>query len=109
MENFLGIKYEGKNKLTHKEMMYYLYEKNKPIPEPVSFSKLKKEPILKGHYLIVKDETNRVIPYYNLRRVEDLLPELQADQRHNDFSKRRARTLSKKQNSNTISISSSTK
>ena len=28
MENFLGIEYEGKNKLTHKEMIYYLSEKN---------------------------------------------------------------------------------
>ena len=95
MENFLGIEYEGKNKLTHKEMIYYLSEKNESIPKAISFDKLNKEKILKGHYLVVIDENKRVIPYLNPKRIENLMPELLAAQRKKDFSERRAKTLKK--------------
>ncbi|MBR3162461.1 MAG: hypothetical protein IKF19_07010 [Bacilli bacterium] len=102
MENFLNIKYEGKNKLTHKEMSYYLYEKNRETPKRVSFKKLKKEKILRGHYLIVEDESNTIIPYYNPKRIENLMIEMLAEQRKNNFSERRAKILCKKRRVNSI-------
>ena len=97
MENFLDIKYEGKNKLTHKEMLIYLWEKKAVLPERISFKKINKEKILKGYCLMVKDESNKVMPYVNPKRLDNLMQELLIEQQKYDFSERRKKILAKKQ------------
>ena len=76
MINFLGVSYTGCNKLTHKEMNIFLCEKKHCVPDRVSFSKIKKEDILKGKCLLVKDELNQIIPYSNPMSLEKLMSEI---------------------------------
>ncbi len=109
MENFLDIKYEGKNKLTHKEMIIYLWEKNAVIPERISFKKINKEKILKGYCLMVKDESNRVIPYVNPKRLDNLMQELLIEQQKYDFSERRRKILARKANKSEVKATASIK
>ncbi len=93
MENFLGIKYEGKSKLTHNEMNYYLIAKQQEIPTVVSLYRITEEDVLRGTCLFVKDETNKVLPYANPERIEELMPKLLLEQEENDFSQRRKKCL----------------
>lgn len=108
MENFLGIKYKGKNKLTHKEMNEYLREKHYPIPNTVRFDQLNKEKILRGHYLIVQDETKKVVPYLNPRRIENLMAEILIYQKNNDLAEKRKKILSKKFKNTNIAMATKT-
>ena len=96
MENFLGIKYTGKNKLTHKEMNIFLWEKGKKAPSTINVDKIKREDILKGNCLMVVDCCGRIIPYDNPIRIETMMPLLQAERKHHDFSKRREDILKQK-------------
>lgn len=95
MVNFLNIHYTGYNKLTHKEMNIFLREKNRYTPDRVSFSKIKKEDILRGRCLLVKDELNQIIPYSNPRNLERLMSELLVFQRVQDVDERRSEILNK--------------
>jgi len=65
MENFLGVKFDGEEKLTHTVMRDFLLEKGYTCPRRAIFSKIKKEDILCGKYIVVKDETCQKIAYYN--------------------------------------------
>ena len=95
MMNFLGMDYTGHNKLTHEEMNIFLYGKNHCVPDRVSFSSIKKEDILKGRCLIVKDELNQIIAYANPRNIENLLSEIQICQRVQNMDNRRKETISR--------------
>ena len=67
MENYIGKQYDGDNKLTHREMMLYLYEKGLKVPRKVSFDIVRKETILNGTYIVVKDNASQVLIYENPR------------------------------------------
>ena len=52
----------------------FLYSKRKPRPKRLSFAGIKKEDILCGNCIIVRDEISKVIPYANpLRNYEYLI------------------------------------
>lgn len=76
MSNFLNISYTAKNKLTHKEMKRFLYEKNKIIPRVIRFNEIKKEDILRGNCILVKDVTNKIIAYDNPKKLEKIILEV---------------------------------
>ena len=65
MENFLGISYDGKEKLTHNVMRQFLLEKGHPCPRRARFSNIENRNILNGEILIVKDKSGKKIGYYN--------------------------------------------
>jgi len=65
MENFLGIAYDGDEKLTHGIMRQFLLEKGYECPKRAVFSKINKEDILCGKIVIVKDKSGKKIGYYN--------------------------------------------
>lgn len=73
MDNYLGIKYDGDEKLTHRNMEYYLYDKGHKSPKRISFDKVTKEKLLTGEYIVVKDEANQILIYKNPRKSLDLL------------------------------------
>ncbi|MEE3343365.1 MAG: hypothetical protein VZS44_04665 [Bacilli bacterium] len=76
MDNFLRTPYTGKNKLTHKEMKFFLKEKKKDIPKIISFRRIKQEDILRGKYLLVKDDVGKKIAYENPQKLDLILNEL---------------------------------
>lgn len=80
MENYLGIKYTRDNKLTHVEMLMFLRDKGNDIPERVNFDKIKKEQLLTGDFLAVKDEASKILFYKNPINVKlkNLLSELKS-------------------------------
>lgn len=80
MENYIGKQYDGDNKLTHREMMLYLYEKGLKVPRKVSFDIVRKETILNGTYIVVKDNASQVLIYENprLKSLDSLLEELRS-------------------------------
>ncbi len=80
MENYIGKQYDGDNKLTHREMMLYLYEKGLKVPRKVSFDIVRKETILNGTYIVVKDKASQVLIYENprLKSLDSLLEELRS-------------------------------
>ena len=96
MENYLGIKYTGKNKLTHKEMNIFLIEKKKKRPCSIDVDKIKKEDILKGHCIMVMDCCGRIIPYLNSNRIELLMPKLEIEKKRIDLNRRREEILNEK-------------
>lgn len=73
MNSYLGIKYDRKEKLTHRNMECFLYEKGRTIPKRVSFDTVTKEKLLTGDYITVKDEVNKIIIYKNPRKSLDML------------------------------------
>ncbi len=78
MANYIGKVYDKEKKLTHNEMYEYLMEKGIPIPKRANYDYVDKESLLKGTYLIVKDETSQIIIYKNPRMdLEVLLEQLQ--------------------------------
>ena len=80
------------SKLTHQDMVIYLFEKEYNVPNRVCFDRIKKQDILSGNILIVKDEMGKVIPYRNPRRVSlsSLERELNSEKvRKNNLRKRR--------------------
>ena len=80
MENYLGIKYTRDNKLTHVEMLMFLRDKGNDIPERVNFDKIKKEQLLTGDFLAVKDEASKILFYKNPinMKLKNLLSELKS-------------------------------
>ncbi len=73
MNSYLGIKYDRKEKLTHRNMECFLYEKGRTIPKRVSFDTVTKEKLLTGDYITVKDEANKILIYKNPRKSLDML------------------------------------
>lgn len=71
MENYYGIIYDGDFKLVHEEMCYYLRNKNFFVKK-IGFKNVKKDQILCGEIVLVKDEEGKVVPYASPRRIEDL-------------------------------------
>ena len=63
MWNFLNLKYDGKLKLTHEEFSNYLIMKGKTHLTHANFKKIKKEDILNGTYILVRDDVGKIIPY----------------------------------------------
>ena len=63
MWNFLNLKYDGKLKLTHEEFSNYLIMKGKTHLKHDNFKKIKKEDILNGTYILVRDDVGKIIPY----------------------------------------------
>lgn len=83
MENFLGISYDGEEKLTHNVMRQFLLEKGHTCPRRAVFSKIGNQDILCGDILMVKDKAGQKIGYYNpSKNLSNLLEEL------NDVKKR---------------------
>lgn len=80
MENYIGKVYDGEEKLTHKTMKMYLEEKKIRAVERIKFHKAKKENLLSGEYIAVKDNCGQVLLYRNprYRDVASLLEELNA-------------------------------
>jgi len=80
MTNYLGKQYDGNSKLTHNEMLMFLYEKGSIIPEQVNFKKITNEKLLTGDYIAVKDEASRILFYQNPIKtsLKGLLIELQS-------------------------------
>ncbi len=70
MYNFLNVSYKGKNKLTHKEMNRYLYEKEKIVLNVIGFKKIKTESILRGNCILVKDVTGKILAYDNPKKLD---------------------------------------
>ena len=75
MDNFIDMPYTGKDKLTHKEMKRYLYEKDKIIPSTISFKKIKKEDVLRGNCILVRDVTGKIIAYDNPKKIDKIMIE----------------------------------
>ena len=67
MENFLDIIYDGNEKLTHGVMREFLIDKGKVCPKRAIFSRTKKDNVLDGKILLVKDHTGKTIAYHNPR------------------------------------------
>lgn len=65
MINFIGREYDGKEKLTHHVMEMYLYQKGLPRVSKVQFSSVRKNDILEGKYILVKDDNNQIFGYVN--------------------------------------------
>ena len=94
MNNFLGIKYDRDEKLTHRSMEEFLYDKGKNIPRKVSFNDVTKEKLLTGDYIVVKDESNKIIIYKNPRKSLDMLyRELSSAQNKKTMKKNRKEIL----------------
>ena len=93
MANYLGVIYDGEYKLTHGEMNLFLFSKNISCPKRCTFQGIKMDDIISGKYLIVKDEANKVIPYFNPVRSKTLVNEMCRDQEI--LSIRRENTLSR--------------
>ncbi len=95
MSTYLNVEYEGEEKrITHYEMNKYLREKGYKLPIKVSFSKINKQKLSDGTYVLVREETKKkkkgkVIPYENplLLSFGKLLNELQ---REKNYDKLRA-------------------
>lgn len=67
MENFLDITYDGSEKLTHGVMREFLIDKGIVCPKRAIFSKTKKNNVLEGRVLLVKDHVGKTIAYHNPR------------------------------------------
>ena len=93
MSNYLNYPYTGKNKLTHKEMRIFLYEKKQKQPVSVDISIIKKEDILKGKYLFVKDNTEKIIPYKNPMNLAILYEELSQERKKKDLEQIRKKII----------------
>lgn len=65
MENYIGKQYDGDEKLTHNNMSMYLYEKGLGSVSRVRFDVITKSDILKGKYVLVKDQNHQVLAYKN--------------------------------------------
>ncbi len=95
MRTYLNVEYDGEEKrITHYEMNKYLMEKGYKLPVKVSFSKINKQKLSDGSYVLVREETKKkkkgkIIPYENplLLSFGKLLNELQ---RERDYDKLRA-------------------
>ena len=65
MENYLGVIYDGDEKLTHGIMRQFLLEKGYECPKKAVFSRINNEDILRGKIIIVKDKVGKNVGYYN--------------------------------------------
>ena len=74
MENYYGIIYDDNYKLVHDEMCYYLRNKNIFVKR-IGFKDVKKDKLLKGDIIYVRDEEGKVAPYVNPKRIENLVLE----------------------------------
>lgn len=68
MINFIGKEYDGKEKLTHHVMAMYLCQKGLPSVSKVHFSSVRKNDILTGKYILVKDDNNQIFGYINPKK-----------------------------------------
>ena len=76
LENYLSIKYDGTEKMTHKNIEIYLREKNIFLTR-VNMDKVEKEDLLKGNYVVVMDASHRKLVYKNPRKdLNELYKEL---------------------------------
>lgn len=73
MQNYVGVIYSGKDKLTHEVMEEYLLEKGVTVPKRVraSFSKINQESFLRGDILLVKDKIGQILMYRNPYRISN--------------------------------------
>ena len=87
MENYYGIIYDGNFKLVHEEMCYYLRNKHFFVKK-IGFKNVKKDQILCGDIVLVKDEEGKVVPYASPRRIADLdLDEINSIKGKKSFSR----------------------
>lgn len=80
MTNYIGVIPE-KEKLSHKEMMEYLIDKNMELPTRINMDLVTKENLLNGTYIVVKDKFAQILIYRNPRLYDfdALLQELQSE------------------------------
>ncbi len=60
MNYYLEVPYLNDERLTHDKMKDYLEEKGYPVPRSIAFSKITTEDVVKGNYLLVREETKKV-------------------------------------------------
>ena len=95
MDNYLEIKYDWHEKLTHKNMECFLFEKGISMPKRVSFDNVSKEKLLTGDYIVVKDEVNKILIYKNPRKsLQMLCNELNSKRNKEIIKKKRKEILS---------------
>lgn len=68
LDHYYDLNYSWYEKLSHKICGMFLKEKNKHF-KIMQFSKVKKEDILKGDVIFVKDEVGQILVYRNPLRV----------------------------------------
>ncbi len=73
LENYFGITYTGKEKLTHGLMQKFLIEKRGKQARNLSFSIVNKEDILVGKVVLVRDKVGKIVPYRNPKVSLDIL------------------------------------
>ena len=102
MEIYLGVPYNGDEKLTHYEMEEYLIEKGEPLPVRVSLKNVNMTKINNGTYVVVREESKkkkrgRKIVYENPMTLSfgKLLNELQEKGDYNKLKEVRAKILDK--------------
>ena len=95
MANYIGKEYDGNEKLTHHVMAMYLYEKGLSMVKKINFSKVKKEDLLTGKCILVKDENKQVLGYINPqnRSLNSLLDELNIQSKNRNLEKIRNKIL----------------
>ena len=108
MEVYLGLSYTGKERLTHKVMASYLYSKSKKPPKRATMALVKKDGILTGRYIFVKDIVGQVIPYMNPKYInlKDLQMQLNSESRKKDLEEVRAKIIEQASN-NSCSLNNS--
>lgn len=67
LENYVNIKYDSKEKMTHRNVNLFLSEKGIYLRK-VNFDKITNEDLLNGNIIAVKDENNQNIVYQNPRK-----------------------------------------
>ena len=108
MDVYLGVPYTGKEKLTHKVMASYLYSKSKKPPKRATMALVKKDCILTGRYIFVKDVAGQIIPYMNPRSInlKDLQMQLNSESRKKDLEEIRAKIIEQASNNSCSSNNS---
>ena len=59
MNYYLEVPYLNDERLTHDKMKDYLEEKGYPVPRSIAFSKITTEDVVRGNYLLVREETKK--------------------------------------------------
>lgn len=76
-------------------MASYLYSKSKKPPKRAAMALVKKDGILTGRYIFVKDVAGQIIPYMNPRSInlKDLQMQLNSESRKKDLEEIRAKII----------------
>ena len=91
VNNYLLEECPEDKKLTHGYLYYYFMENGLDVPKKARFSKITPTDILFANVLLVSDENNKVVAYYNPLQFNEhsLLHELQTERKEEIEAKRR--------------------